>query len=237
VLSLPNSLPEEKIRWVKGIVDFGRLSEFLSSLTPRTLVWSATAAAVAILVPAAVIIAVVVKEQGGLSGQSNISSQFASRESKTDALPRSGFAVFASPPSVESPPVLPPIAPTRKLSDEEIADPVGRGRRLIAAGDISNARLVLQPAAEAGNATAALELGATYDPFELRKFGAPAEPSGASFYAARPAKVDAARPAEVYAARPSEVMARTWYQRAKDLGSPEAAGRLERLSQKEGPPR
>ena len=45
----------------------GRISEFLSSLTPRTLAWSATAAAVAILVQAAVIAAVVVKEQGSPS--------------------------------------------------------------------------------------------------------------------------------------------------------------------------
>jgi anti-sigma-K factor RskA len=45
-----------------------RISEFLSSLTPRTLAWSATAAAVAILVQAAVIAAVVVKEQGSPSG-------------------------------------------------------------------------------------------------------------------------------------------------------------------------
>src|SRR6266568_7826151 len=46
----------------------GRISEFLSSLTPRTLAWSATAAAVAILVQAAVIASVVVKEQGSASG-------------------------------------------------------------------------------------------------------------------------------------------------------------------------
>jgi hypothetical protein len=44
-----------------------RIFEFLSSLTPRTLAWSATAAAVAILVQAAVIAAVVVKEQGAPS--------------------------------------------------------------------------------------------------------------------------------------------------------------------------
>jgi len=44
-----------------------RISEFLSSLTPRTLAWSATAAG-AILVQAAVIAAVVVKEQGSPSG-------------------------------------------------------------------------------------------------------------------------------------------------------------------------
>ena len=41
-----------------------RISEFLSSFTPRTLAWSATAAAVAILVQAAVITSILVKEQG-----------------------------------------------------------------------------------------------------------------------------------------------------------------------------
>jgi hypothetical protein len=46
----------------------GRISEFLSSLSPRTLAWSATAAAAAILMQAAVIAAVVVKEQGSSSG-------------------------------------------------------------------------------------------------------------------------------------------------------------------------
>ena len=44
----------------------GRISEFLSSLTPRTLTWAATAAVVAILVQATV----VVKEQGAPSGPS-----------------------------------------------------------------------------------------------------------------------------------------------------------------------
>jgi hypothetical protein len=47
----------------------GRISEFLSSLTPRALAWSATAAAVAILLQAAVIAAIVVKE-GAPSGPS-----------------------------------------------------------------------------------------------------------------------------------------------------------------------
>src|SRR5216684_7177119 len=39
-----------------------RISEFLSGFTPRTLAWSATAAAVAILLQAAVITSVVVKD-------------------------------------------------------------------------------------------------------------------------------------------------------------------------------
>jgi hypothetical protein len=46
--------------------DFGgRISEFLSGFAPRTLAWSAAAAAVAILLQAAVITSVVIKDQGG----------------------------------------------------------------------------------------------------------------------------------------------------------------------------
>jgi hypothetical protein len=45
-----------------------RISEFLSSLTPRTLAWAATAAAVAIVLQAAVLAAVMVKEPGAPSG-------------------------------------------------------------------------------------------------------------------------------------------------------------------------
>ena len=90
----------------------------------------------------------------------------------------------------------------RNLSDEEIAALVAGGRQLMIAGDIPNARLVLQQAAEAGNATAALEFGATYDPTFLQ-----------------PAMTDMG----------DVRMARLWYEKAKDLGSTEAAVRLEKL--------
>jgi anti-sigma-K factor RskA len=43
----------------------GRISEFLSGFSPRTLAWSATAAAVAILLQAAVLASVVIKDQTG----------------------------------------------------------------------------------------------------------------------------------------------------------------------------
>ena len=59
----------------------GRISEFLASFTPRTLAWSATAAAVAILVQAAVITAVVVKDRDapgtiGLASKSHRDGSF-----------------------------------------------------------------------------------------------------------------------------------------------------------------
>jgi anti-sigma-K factor RskA len=46
----------------------GRVAEFLSSLAPRTLAWSASAAAVAIMLQAAVLTSVVVNEQTGTQG-------------------------------------------------------------------------------------------------------------------------------------------------------------------------
>jgi sugar lactone lactonase YvrE len=50
----------------KSTFDFaGRISEFLSGFSPRTLAWSATAAALAIFVQAAVLTSVVVKDQAG----------------------------------------------------------------------------------------------------------------------------------------------------------------------------
>jgi hypothetical protein len=50
----------------KRSLDLGtRISEFFSGFAPRTLAWSATAAALAILLQAGVITAVVVKDHGG----------------------------------------------------------------------------------------------------------------------------------------------------------------------------
>jgi hypothetical protein len=226
VLDLPIRLPDETIRWVKGIFNLGsRLSEFLSSLTPRTLAWSATAAAVVILVQAAVITVVVVKEQRAPGAQQMAEAP--------GLLPLAGGTVQSEPRVVAAPPrevPIPATAATPKLSDEEIAALVAGGRQLMVAGDIPNARLALQPLAEiAGNASAALELGATYDPIELEKLDARAPvastlPSGAVSVGKRNALSDIA-------------MARTWYQKAKDLGSTEAVVRLENLADRDRPRR
>jgi TPR repeat protein len=72
-------------------------------------------------------------------------------------------------------------------------------------GDIVSARLLLRQAANSGNAQAALDLGMTFDPAFLAKWGA------AGFTA------DVAQ-------------AREWYKRASNLGSTEAARRLEQLT-------
>jgi TPR repeat protein len=58
--------------------------------------------------------------------------------------------------------VIPPVKPA--LRQEEIAMMVERGRVLFEAGDLASARLFFRRAANAGDAAAAIAMGATYDP-------------------------------------------------------------------------
>ena len=83
---------------------------------------------------------------------------------------------------------------------------VKRGRDFIKDGNLAAARLLLRPAADAGDADAALLLGSTYDPVALNQIGA-------------------------VGVRPDPDVARVWYQRAKQFGSPDASARIERLAQ------
>jgi hypothetical protein len=99
-----------------------------------------------------------------------------------------------------------PSALQRRLDGEEIILLLKRGKDLIASGDLAAARLVLQRAADANHAEAALALGATYDPFVLREL-------------------------KVYGFTPDAAMARVWYEKAIELGSPAAPRRLEMLTQ------
>ncbi len=100
----------------------------------------------------------------------------------------------------------PPKAfPIRQLEHEEIVNLIRRGEAFIATGDIPAARLVLQRAAEADDARAALMLAGTYDPIMLEKLG-------------------------IQGLASDIAAARTWYERAKEFGSAEALRRLETLA-------
>ena len=111
--------------------------------------------------------------------------------------------------------------PLQQLNDEQIAALIKLGGELIADGKIPLARLVLQRAASAGSAPAALELGGTYDPIILERLGVTAN----------------TEMVESTVIRPDTALARAWYQKAKDLGSVEAPGRLEKLARRYGRPR
>jgi hypothetical protein len=91
------------------------------------------------------------------------------------------------------------------LPEEEVTALVTRGQSFFEAGDVAAARLLFRRAANAGNAAAALAMGATYDPSVL---------SG-HFVHGINSNVD---------------QARTWYERARALGSPEGPRRIEMLA-------
>ena len=96
--------------------------------------------------------------------------------------------------------------PPRAIGEHQIALWVKRGEEFTAAGDFVSARLVFQRAAETGNANAAFMLAGTYDPAVLDRIRA-------------------------MGVAPDIAKARLWYEKAKNLGSPEAARRLELLVQ------
>jgi hypothetical protein len=116
------------------------------------------------------------------------------------------------PPTVA---IAPPVAPlavspspqadvVRNLDPREIQVLVKRGQDLLSSGDIQSARLLLQRGAEARDGRAALLLGTTYDPALLKQLGA----SGLADVA----------------------QARSWYQKAREWGEPDAQRQLEALA-------
>ena len=93
---------------------------------------------------------------------------------------------------------------SRTLDAETLAAMTTRARRLLALGDIAAARLLLERAANAQDATAAFLLAQTYDPAVLG--------------------VGDAR-----SIAPDPEKAREWYRKAADFGSADAKQRLTQL--------
>jgi TPR repeat protein len=129
----------------------------------------------------------------GMSAQGEISSQRS--EGETVAMVQPSATGAQGPPSSKA---------VRVPDPEEIKLLMKQGEQLIAAGDVVTARVVFQRAADAGNANAAMALGATYDPNVLGKLG-------------------------VVGLSADVEQARSWYRKAENLGSPDARGRLDGL--------
>ncbi|MBR0715392.1 hypothetical protein [Bradyrhizobium liaoningense] len=107
-----------------------------------------------------------------------------------------------APAAAPAPPPTPPVAKT--LDADTLAGLMTRAKSLIAIGDISAARLLLERAANAQDAAAAFMLGQTFDPAVL---------------GTKDTRSITADPAA----------ARDWYQKAAKLGSAEARQRLTQL--------
>jgi hypothetical protein len=108
-------------------------------------------------------------------------------------------AAVAAPVTAAAPP-----AATRKLDADELAMLMTRAKGMIAVGDIASARLLLERAAEAQEASAALLLAQTYDPAVLGT-------------------------QDMRSITPDPAMARDWYQKAARLGSTDARQRLAQM--------
>jgi TPR repeat protein len=115
-------------------------------------------------------------------------------------------ALASTSAAARSPAIALPTPPVAAPDHNEVAGLLARGRAYLSEGDVALARLYLRRAAERYDPQAALALGGTYDPAELRRIGI------ANFQA----QADMAK-------------AREWYRRAADLGSAAAALRLQQL--------
>ena len=122
-----------------------------------------------------------------------------------------GRAPAATAPAAAAPVAVAPVAaapvvapPPRKLDPDELATLMKRAKDLIAIGDIASARLLLERAADAQEASAALLLAQTYDPAVL----------GAQ---------------DMRSITPDPAAARIWYQKAAQLGSSDATQRLAQI--------
>jgi TPR repeat protein len=110
-------------------------------------------------------------------------------------------ATTAAPPEV-APPAIPP--PARRLDPDELASLLKRAKGLLTIGDIASARLLLERAADAQEASAALMLARTYDPAVL---GTP----------------------DARSVTPDPAQARIWYRKAAEFGSQDAQQRLAQM--------
>jgi hypothetical protein len=132
------------------------------------------------------------------------STQNATSAESMTALSKDGtLAVW--PPSPSGAQASPASTAVGALDPEATKLLMKQGQQFAAAGDLIAARSAFQRAAEGGDATAALAMGATYDPIVLAKLG-------------------------VRGIGPDKDKARSWYEKAKAFGSPEAARRLEILA-------
>lgn len=147
----------------------------------------------------------------GVSGRAEFSISLVSAEGAVLADVRSTLMVQQPPepprettalPPPPTPPSFSPPPPVLSPADREVAERlVVRGEREVEQGNIAVARQFFLRAAQANLARGALLLAATYDPRELARW-------------------------RVQGVQPNLAEARRWYERARDLGAPEATARL-----------
>ena len=132
----------------------------------------------------------------------------AARQSQAEVRPpivtAAPAAMVAAAPTARVAAATPRQFPPRQIDADELDTLLKRARALIEIGDIAPARLLLERAADAQQANAALLLAQTYDPTVL---GTP----------------------DMRSITPDPAAARDWYQKAAQLGSRDAQARLAQM--------
>jgi len=143
--------------------------------------------------------------QSALKGKVAVPEPVAREASREVAAVTPAAPVVATAPAVREPvPVTREAAPSRRIDPDELAVLLKRAKGLLAIGDITSARLLLERAADAQEAEAALMLAGTYDPQVLGS-------------------------QDLRSVTPDPAAARVWYQKAAQLGSADAQRRLGQL--------
>lgn len=136
-----------------------------------------------------------------VTGTFDVSTELVTIEGRMLAQART--RIVSTPTALATAPPAEP-ATSEKIDADTVRRLTARGELLLDTGDIGAARVVLERAAAAGSAIAALRLGETYDPVFLRRSGTQANAG-------------------------DEAQAQRWYEQAERLGSPRAAERLGEL--------
>jgi hypothetical protein len=144
--------------------------------------------------------------QSALKGNKVVVPEPVAREASREvaAVTPTAPAVAVAPAVREPVPVAREAAPARRIDPDELAVLLKRAKSLLAIGDITSARLLLERAADAQEAEAALMLAGTYDPQVLGS-------------------------QDLRSVTPDAAAAKVWYQKAAQLGSADAQRRLGQL--------
>ncbi|MBR1273661.1 hypothetical protein [Bradyrhizobium sp. AUGA SZCCT0283] len=143
--------------------------------------------------------------QSALKGKVAVPEPVARDASREVAAVTPAAPVVAVAPAVREPvPVTREAVPARRIDPDELAALLNRAKSLLAIGDITSARLLLERAADAQEAEAALMLAGTYDPLVLGS-------------------------QDLRSVTADPAAARVWYQKAAQLGSADAKRRLGQL--------
>jgi len=133
----------------------------------------------------------------------------AEKPAAAETTPSAAPATASPAPLEESAVMHAPAAPfgrDKYESEARLDAYLERGQRMIDEGDLTGARSFFRRVAESGDPRGALAMGATYDANYFAELG-------------------------IRGVNPDNALAGDWYRKAMDLGSKDALGRLERLTQ------